>query len=152
METTALSPQAFVDEMRRLQADLLSHLAPDATLVPDDPGWLEACKQMVDPFVALASIAAVTERLLASGYPCIMFNRRLRSGRGEGRARARTVDGRAQPALWLASLVFVKLGEGGEWARAAAITPAPEGPATRQPSLRSIGHPRLVGPWWIPRP
>lgn len=37
METTALSPQAFVDEMRRLQADLLSRLEPEATLVPDDP-------------------------------------------------------------------------------------------------------------------
>jgi probable F420-dependent oxidoreductase len=33
------------------------------SLFPDDPAWLEACKRMLDPFVALASIAAVTDRL-----------------------------------------------------------------------------------------
>lgn len=33
------------------------------SLVPDDPAWLEACKRMVNPFVALASVAAVTGRL-----------------------------------------------------------------------------------------
>jgi probable F420-dependent oxidoreductase len=33
------------------------------SLYPDDPAWLEACKRMLDPFVALASVAAVTDRL-----------------------------------------------------------------------------------------
>ena len=42
------------------------------SLFPDDPDWLEACKQMVDPFVALASVAAVTERLLLGTGVCLL--------------------------------------------------------------------------------
>ena len=42
------------------------------SLFPDDPGWLEACKQMVDPFVALATVAAVTERLLLGTGVCLL--------------------------------------------------------------------------------
>ena len=37
METTTLSPQAFVDDLRRVQGELLSRLEPDATLRADDP-------------------------------------------------------------------------------------------------------------------
>jgi probable F420-dependent oxidoreductase len=33
------------------------------SLFPADPDWLEACKRMLDPFVALASVAAVTTTL-----------------------------------------------------------------------------------------
>lgn len=42
------------------------------SLFPDDPGWLDACKQMLDPFVALASVAAVTERLLLGTGVCLL--------------------------------------------------------------------------------
>ena len=42
------------------------------SLFPDDPGWLEACKQMVDPFIALASVAAVTDRLLLGTGVCLL--------------------------------------------------------------------------------
>ncbi|HEX5165544.1 MAG TPA: LLM class F420-dependent oxidoreductase [Thermomicrobiales bacterium] len=42
------------------------------SLFPDDPTWLEACKQMVDPFVALATVAAVTERLLLGTGVCLL--------------------------------------------------------------------------------
>ncbi len=42
------------------------------SLEPDDPAWLEACKRMLDPFVALASVAAVTERIrLGTGVALI---------------------------------------------------------------------------------
>jgi len=37
MGILVLTPEAFVDELRRTLADLLSRLAPDATLRPDDP-------------------------------------------------------------------------------------------------------------------
>jgi len=43
-----------------------------SSLFPDDPGWLDACKQMLDPFVALASVAAVTERLLLGTGVCLL--------------------------------------------------------------------------------
>lgn len=33
------------------------------SLIPDDPGGLDACKRMLDPFIALASVAAVTTTL-----------------------------------------------------------------------------------------
>ncbi|MGH9173743.1 MAG: LLM class F420-dependent oxidoreductase [Vicinamibacterales bacterium] len=42
------------------------------SLYPDDPSWLDACKQMVDPFVALATVAAVTERLLLGTGVCLL--------------------------------------------------------------------------------
>ncbi len=42
------------------------------SLFPDDPEWLEACKQMVDPFVALATVAAVTDRLLLGTGVCLL--------------------------------------------------------------------------------
>lgn len=42
------------------------------SLFPDDPGWLDVCKQMLDPFVALASVAAVTERLLLGTGVCLL--------------------------------------------------------------------------------
>lgn len=42
------------------------------SLFPDDPDWLEACKQMLDPFVALASVAAVTDRLLLGTGVCLL--------------------------------------------------------------------------------
>jgi probable F420-dependent oxidoreductase len=42
------------------------------SLFPDDPEWLEACKQMVDPFVALAAVAAVTDRLLLGTGVCLL--------------------------------------------------------------------------------
>lgn len=42
------------------------------SLFPDDPAWLEACKRMLDPFVALASVAAVTTELrLGTGVALI---------------------------------------------------------------------------------
>jgi probable F420-dependent oxidoreductase len=42
------------------------------SLFPDDPAWLDACKRMVDPFVALATVAAVTDRLrLATGVSLV---------------------------------------------------------------------------------
>jgi len=42
------------------------------SLYPDDPNWLEACKRMLDPFVALASVAAVTTTLrLGTGVALI---------------------------------------------------------------------------------
>jgi probable F420-dependent oxidoreductase len=43
-----------------------------SSLFPDDPAWLDACKQMVDPFVALASVAAVTDRLLLGTGVCLL--------------------------------------------------------------------------------
>ena len=42
------------------------------SLFPDDPGWLETCKQMVDPFVSLASVAAVTDTLLLGTGVCLL--------------------------------------------------------------------------------
>jgi len=33
------------------------------SLFPDDPAWLDACKRMLDPFISLASVAAVTSTL-----------------------------------------------------------------------------------------
>jgi probable F420-dependent oxidoreductase len=42
------------------------------SLYPDDPAWLEACKQMVDPFVALAVVAAVTTRLKLGTGVCLL--------------------------------------------------------------------------------
>jgi probable F420-dependent oxidoreductase len=42
------------------------------SLFPNDPEWLEACKQMVDPFVALATVAAVTDRLLLGTGVCLL--------------------------------------------------------------------------------
>lgn len=42
------------------------------SLFPDDPAWLDACKRMLDPFVALASVAAVTPTLrLGTGVALI---------------------------------------------------------------------------------
>jgi probable F420-dependent oxidoreductase len=42
------------------------------SLFPDDPAWLDACKRMLDPFVALAGVAAVTTSLrLGTGVSLI---------------------------------------------------------------------------------
>jgi probable F420-dependent oxidoreductase len=42
------------------------------SLFPDDPGWLEACKRMFDPFVTLATAGAVTERLRLGTGVCLL--------------------------------------------------------------------------------
>jgi probable F420-dependent oxidoreductase len=43
------------------------------SLEPDDPDWLETCMHMLDPFVALATVATVTERLrLGTGVSLIV--------------------------------------------------------------------------------
>jgi len=42
------------------------------SLVPDDPDWLEGCKHMLDPFVSLGVVAAVTERLLLCTGVCLL--------------------------------------------------------------------------------
>lgn len=42
------------------------------SLFPDDPGWLDACKRMLDPFVTLAAAAAVTDRLLLGTGVCLL--------------------------------------------------------------------------------
>src|SRR6185437_7671701 len=42
------------------------------SLEPDDPGWLEACMHMLDPFIALATVATVTNHLrLGTGVSLI---------------------------------------------------------------------------------
>jgi probable F420-dependent oxidoreductase len=42
------------------------------SLFPDDPGWLETCKRMFDPFVTLATAGAVTERLRLGTGVCLL--------------------------------------------------------------------------------
>jgi probable F420-dependent oxidoreductase len=42
------------------------------SLFPDDPGWLEACKRMFDPFVTLAAAGAVTQRLRLATGVCLL--------------------------------------------------------------------------------
>src|SRR3954465_15113446 len=42
------------------------------SLFPDDPAWLEACKRMVDPFVALTAAAVVTSRLKLGTGVCLL--------------------------------------------------------------------------------
>lgn len=42
------------------------------SLYPDDPDWLEACKRMLDPFVALAAVAGVTTSLRLGAGVCLL--------------------------------------------------------------------------------
>jgi probable F420-dependent oxidoreductase len=42
------------------------------SLFPDDPGWLEGCKRFLDPFIALAAVAAVTRRLMLGTGVCLL--------------------------------------------------------------------------------
>jgi probable F420-dependent oxidoreductase len=42
------------------------------SIFPDDPDWLDTCKRMLDPFVALAGVAAITTHLrLGTGVALI---------------------------------------------------------------------------------
>jgi probable F420-dependent oxidoreductase len=42
------------------------------SLFPDAPEWLEACKRMLDPFVALGAVASVTRDLLLGTGVCLV--------------------------------------------------------------------------------
>lgn len=42
------------------------------SLYPDDPDWLDACKRMLDPFVALTAAACVTTRLRLGTGVCLL--------------------------------------------------------------------------------
>ena len=42
------------------------------SLFPEDAEWLEACKRMMDPFVALAAASAATEKLLLGTGVCLL--------------------------------------------------------------------------------
>ena len=42
------------------------------SLFPENPAWLEACKRMMDPFVALAATASVTTTLRLGTGVCLL--------------------------------------------------------------------------------